>query len=223
MSAIGAAVRRSGVWGSSPTRRDRSARQVTCRLHTSPFSLKFLPNFSTPARRSKICDKAQIFENYADDIFYIPSCLLPPALLSAYSAFSAGNGRATRGAQKRRARAPVFFVRPRFCLAVLFPAEICYLRLTDAARGARGVFGCVFSRPHPFRPFLRPFFRYSVGALPCGFPAAPVENAARCISLILPRFFRRLQQKIKLIVDFLPPVEYNKSTRKGILAYTRAA
>lgn len=88
---------------------------------------------------------------------------MPPALLSAYSAFSAGNGRATRGAQKRRARAPVFFVRTRFCLAVLFPAEICYLRLTDAARGARGVFGYVFSRS---RPFLRPFCRYSVGALP---------------------------------------------------------
>ena len=79
-----------------------------------------------------------------------------------------------RAAHKNGAHARLFFfVRSRFCLAVLFPAEICYLRLIDAAHGARGVFGRVFSRSRPFRPFLRPFCRYSVGALPCGFPAAP--------------------------------------------------
>ena len=60
----GAAKVRSpcGAWGSSPNEARRSARQAACRLRTSPFSPKFLPIFSTPARRFKNLRQAQIFE-----------------------------------------------------------------------------------------------------------------------------------------------------------------
>ena len=108
MSAIGAAVRRSGAWGSSPTRRDRSARQVACRLRTSPFSLKFLPNFSTPARRSKICDNAQIFENYADGIFISRSACCLRHYCQPTPHFPQGTD-GQRAAHKNGAHARLFF------------------------------------------------------------------------------------------------------------------